>query len=112
MSFGRNPHVAKADDAELKAENAADDIAYEQAWREAAKQGERAASREKDAKRCALYRGNAETARSRADEPREPDESAPNESATDDTLEPSTEPSATAGTGDAPKKPIDPGLLN
>ena len=63
MSFGRNPHVAKADAAELKAESATDDVAYEQAWREAAHQWERAAGREKDAKRSALYIETAESAR-------------------------------------------------
>jgi hypothetical protein len=70
MSFGRNPHVAKAEAAELKAQSATDDAAYEQAWREAARQWERAADREVDAKRRTLYSEKAESARARADEPR------------------------------------------
>ena len=74
MSFGRNPHVAHAEAAELKAESAMDDIAYEQAWREAARQWDRASSREKDAKRRALYSEKADEARATADAPRTPDE--------------------------------------
>jgi hypothetical protein len=68
MSFGRNPHVAKAEVAEQKATSARDAIAREQAWREAARQWERAADRESDEKRRAQYAERAETARSRADE--------------------------------------------
>jgi hypothetical protein len=74
MSFGRNPHVAKAEAAELKAQSATDDSAYEQAWREAARQWERAADREADAKRRALYTEKAEAARGTADAPRVRDE--------------------------------------
>jgi hypothetical protein len=70
MSFGRNPHVAKAEAAELKAQSATDDAAHEQAWREAARQWERAADREADAKRRALYSEKAESARAHADGPR------------------------------------------
>jgi hypothetical protein len=70
MSFGRNPHVAKAEAAELKAHSATDDAAHEQAWREAARQWERAAEREADAKRRVLYSEKAESARAHADEPR------------------------------------------
>jgi hypothetical protein len=69
MSFGRNPHVAKAEAAELKAQNAKDSAAHERAWREAGHLWERAAEREQDAKRRTLYNENAERARATADEP-------------------------------------------
>ena len=71
MSFGRNPHVAKAETAEQKARTARDHIAREQAWREAARQWERAADRETDEKRRSLYSEKAEAARSNAEEPQE-----------------------------------------
>jgi hypothetical protein len=67
MSFGRNPHVAKAEAAELKASAARDGIAREQAYRDAAHQWERAASRESDAKRKQLYEEKAATLRASAD---------------------------------------------
>ena len=67
MSFGRNPHVAKAEAAEQKAEAAKDGTAYEHAWREAGRLWERAADRETDVKRRALYRAKAVTARTTAD---------------------------------------------
>jgi hypothetical protein len=70
MSFGKNPHVAKAEAAELKARSARDDAAYEQAWRDAARQWDRAADRESDDKRRQLYAEKADAARSQADEPR------------------------------------------
>jgi hypothetical protein len=70
MSFGRNPHVAKAEAAEEKAQCTTDDSAYERAWREAAHLWDRAAERETDAKRRHLYAANAERARSSADQPR------------------------------------------
>jgi hypothetical protein len=70
MSFGKNPYVAKAEAAELKAQSATDDVAYEQAWRDAARQWERAADREADSKRRALYSEKAESARANADAPR------------------------------------------
>jgi|GEM_PF-1003165 len=69
MSFGRNPHVAKAEAAELKAQNAKDSSAHERIWREAGHMWERAAEREQDAKRRTLYNANAERARATADEP-------------------------------------------
>jgi hypothetical protein len=69
MSFGRNPHVAKAEAAELKAQSAGDAASYERAWRDAGRLWERAAEREADAKRRALYSANAERARTTADEP-------------------------------------------
>jgi hypothetical protein len=69
MSFGRNPHVAKAETAEQKAAFAKDAIACEQAWREAARQWERAAERETDEKRQREYTARAETARANAESP-------------------------------------------
>lgn len=67
MSFGRNPHVAKAEAEELKAATAKDAKATELAWREAARQWERAADREKDGKRRTEYAAKAEAARANAD---------------------------------------------
>ena len=67
MSFGKNPHVAKAEAAEQKALDAGDAAAREQAWREAGQLWERAADREKDAKRKALYEANAARTRESAD---------------------------------------------
>lgn len=72
MSFGRNPHVAKAEAAELKAETASDAASYARAWRDAGRLWERAAERDSDAKRRALYTANAERARTKADEPHVP----------------------------------------
>lgn len=63
MSFGKNPHVARAEAAEQKAESARDDAAREQAWLEAGRQWDRAAEREKDAKRRELYVERAASAR-------------------------------------------------
>ncbi len=67
MSFGRNPHIPKAQAAEQKARDAGDDSARERAWREAAHLWERAAEREMDGKRRSEYARNAERARARAD---------------------------------------------
>jgi hypothetical protein len=69
MSFGRNPHEAKALAAEQKALVAKDSTAREQAWRDAARQWDRAAERERDEKRRLLYTERAESARSSADHP-------------------------------------------
>ena len=75
MSFGRNPHIPKAQAAEQKARDAGDDSARERAWREAAHLWERAAEREMDGKRRSEYARNAERARARADgEEESPDE--------------------------------------
>ncbi|MEO8706430.1 MAG: hypothetical protein ABI867_40745 [Kofleriaceae bacterium] len=71
MGFGKNPQVAKAEAAELKASTAKDSTAYEHAWREAGRQWERAANRESDPKRKTLYTANAERARETADTPME-----------------------------------------
>ena len=67
MSFGRNPHVAKAEAEEQKAQCAKDAAGTERAWREAARQWDRAAERETDAKRRDEYTGKAEAARANAD---------------------------------------------
>lgn len=69
MSFGRNPHVAKAEASEQKAHAAKDAIAAEQAWREAARLWDRAADKEKDEKRRTQYTDRAEAARANADSP-------------------------------------------
>jgi hypothetical protein len=71
MSFGRNPHEAKAEAAEQKARCAKDATAREQAWREAARQWDRAAERERDDKRRTQFTGKAEAARSSADNPQD-----------------------------------------
>ena len=69
MSFGRNPHVAKAEAAEQKAQNAKDAAAYEQAWRDAARQWERAAERETSDARRQQYADKAAAARTNAETP-------------------------------------------
>ena len=69
MSFGRNPHVAKAEAAEQKAQSAKDATAREHAWREAGRLWERAADRETDPKRRQSYAAHAERARASADDP-------------------------------------------
>jgi hypothetical protein len=81
MTFGRNPHVAKAEAAELKAASAKDPTACEHAWREAGRLWERAADRETDPKRRLRYTANAERARASAD-------GAPERNADQDALEP------------------------
>jgi hypothetical protein len=70
MSFGRNPHVAKAEAEEQKARSAKDPAACELAWREGARQWERAAERETDDRRRQQYAERAEAARASADEAR------------------------------------------
>ena len=67
MSFGRNPHVAKAEAEEQKALGARDAKAAELAWREAARQWDRATARETDPKRRDEHTAKAEAARARAD---------------------------------------------
>jgi hypothetical protein len=68
MSFGRNPHVAKAEAAEQKALGARDPTASGHAWREAGRLWERAADRETNPKRKQAYLANAERARTTADD--------------------------------------------
>jgi hypothetical protein len=70
MSFGRNPHIAKAEAEELKAQSAKDPRASEVAWREAARQWDRAAERETDDKRRQQFEDKAAAARASADETR------------------------------------------
>ena len=69
MSFGRNPHVAKAEAAEQKARAAGDEGARVAAWREAARLWDRASERETMEQRAAAYVKNAEAARGEADGP-------------------------------------------
>jgi hypothetical protein len=89
MSFGRNPHVAKAQAAEQKARDAPDEPSRARAYREAAHQWDRAAEREQPGKRRLEYERNAALARNLADGCEQPD-----------TLEPGEDP------------PTDPRLLN
>lgn len=67
MSFGRNPHVARAEAAEQKAEAAADDAARVLAHREAAREWDRASAREASAKKKREYEENAVRQRALAD---------------------------------------------
>jgi hypothetical protein len=67
MSFGRNPHVAKAEAEEQKAFSAKDPKALELAWREAARQWDRAADKETEGKKRTEYLARAEAARANAD---------------------------------------------
>ncbi len=67
MSFGKNPHVAKAQAAEQKAQDATDDRSRALAYREAGHQWERAAERESPGKRRSEYEQNAARARTLAD---------------------------------------------
>jgi hypothetical protein len=67
MSFGRNPYVAKAQTAELKAESAPDEASRSRAYRDAAHQWDRAAEREKPGKWRDEYLGHAERNRALAD---------------------------------------------
>lgn len=67
MSFGKNPHVAKAQAAEQKAQDAPDEHARASAYREAGRLWERAAERESPGKRRSEYERNAIRARALAD---------------------------------------------
>ena len=67
MSFGKNPHVAKAQAAEQKALDATDDHSRASAYREAGHLWERAAERESPGKRRSEYERNAVRARALAD---------------------------------------------
>jgi hypothetical protein len=67
MSFGRNPHVAKAQAAEQRAVDASDTLARALAYRDAAHQWERAAAREAPGKRRTEYEENAVRNRELAD---------------------------------------------
>jgi hypothetical protein len=94
MSFGRNPHVAKAEAAEHKAGVATDHHLRDRAWREAAHLWERAAERESEAGRRAQYTSRAEAARANADAP--PDDG----------------PEGAPRVEDVASKPHDPRMLN
>ena len=59
MSFGKNPYLAKAQAAELKASEAPDSAAQARAYREAAHEWDRAAGREPPGKRKTEYEQNA-----------------------------------------------------
>ena len=76
MSFGRNPHVSKAQAAEQKALDARDDNARVLAWREAARLWDRAAEREQEGKKRTEYEQRAERARATAEGADERDEEA------------------------------------
>ena len=66
MGFGRNPHVAKAEAAQDKAQAAKDVASEARAYLEAAHLWDRAAAREKEGKRRTEYEANAVAARERA----------------------------------------------
>jgi hypothetical protein len=67
MSFGRNPHLPKAQAAEQKAADAIDVPARVLAYREAAHQWERAAAKENPGKKRTEYEQNAARNRELAD---------------------------------------------
>ena len=67
MSFGKNPYLAKAQAAELKASEAPDPAAQARAYREAAHEWDRAAGREPPGKRRTEYEQNAARNRQMAD---------------------------------------------
>jgi hypothetical protein len=67
MAFGRNPHVPKAQAAEQKARDTADESVRIRAFRDAAHQWDRAAEREQPGKRRDEYARNAAHARARAE---------------------------------------------
>ena len=68
MGFGRNPHVAKAEAAQVKARESKDVASEVRAYLEAAHLWDRAAAKEKEgSKRRAEYEANAEAARERSD---------------------------------------------
>ena len=67
MSFGKNPHLPKAQAAEQKAADAGDERARVLAYREAAHQWDRAASRENPGKKRTEYEQHAARNRDLAD---------------------------------------------
>jgi hypothetical protein len=67
MGFGRNPHIAKAEAAQQRAQDATDVPTEVRAWREAAHLWDRAAAKEKEGKRRAECEANAAAARERAE---------------------------------------------
>ena len=67
MSFGRNPHVTKAETAEQKAADASDEGTRRRAHLDAAHLWERAAEREKPGKQRDAHLARAERNRVQAD---------------------------------------------
>ncbi len=67
MGFGHNPHVARAEAARAKAEEATDVSSEVRAYREAAHLWDRAAAKEEEGKRRTEYEANAEAARELAE---------------------------------------------
>lgn len=67
MGFGRNPYVSKAQAAEQKAIDAADEMARAHAYRDAAHQWDRAAERENPGKMRDEYARKADENRALAD---------------------------------------------
>ena len=63
MGFGRNPHVAKAEAAQAKAQEATDVVSAVRAYLEAAHLWDRAAAKDNVGKRRAEYEPNAAAAR-------------------------------------------------
>ena len=72
MAFGKNPHVPRAEAAELKATDAPDPLSRERALRDAAHQWDRAAEREKPGRMRDAYLANAVRNREQADGGGEP----------------------------------------
>lgn len=68
MGFGKNPFVAKAQAAELKAAEAPDEATRQRALHDAAHQWDRAAEREKPGKARTEYEAHAERVRAEADD--------------------------------------------
>lgn len=76
MGFGRNPYPAKAETAELKANEARDEDTRRRCFLEAAHQWDRAAEREKPGKYRTLYEENARRNRDNVEGPSATDEAA------------------------------------
>ncbi len=68
MGFGKNPYVAKAQTAEQKAEESADENSRARLYREAAHEWDRAAEREKPGKARTEYEAHAVRTRELAGE--------------------------------------------
>jgi hypothetical protein len=86
MSFGRNPYVAKARTAEQKALDATDEPTRVRAYRDAAREWERAATREKPGKRRDEYLASAKRNRALADGEVPADDDVPPGASEDDAL--------------------------
>src|SRR5687768_2014588 len=76
MGFGRNPYVPKAQAAELKAQEASDELARARHYHEAAHEWDRAASREKPGKARTEYEAHAIRTRELAETPETPEQQA------------------------------------